>query len=419
MTPEEIRQTIEQLEQMAEEMENEGSGFQNGDMVNYTFDGEEGVAMVESVRDEAVTIRVMAVAGDSYEPTDNVLTVTENEISMMGGDADPEETEESEKEEEPEETGEEEETDDSEDEEEEDDDEKMIAKGVFVKWQSKAGEVIGEVKDVVSDEAVIIPETGDEFTFKGNGLLIEVYQDSKGLEDTGVHVALGVKDVEIIDKPETKPKRLLIKAKDFNIDESDESLGVISGLGSAYGKVDLGGDTVKKGSYTQTIAHNDGKVQLMFDHGWKVSDVAGIAELEDSEEGLMVKAKMPLDIQAVNDGYKMVKFMLDEGKALGFSIGYRTIKSEPLPNGVRELQELALEEMTITPYPMDTHARIRDAKSRKITYNSKRKAWQTLSVEQKAVKSDAPTGNQSQEGDYKSLTETLRQITTKIEEKNV
>jgi HK97 family phage prohead protease len=157
----------------------------------------------------------------------------------------------------------------------------------------------------------------------------------------------------------------------------------------------------------------------MFDHGYKVSDVAGVAYLEDSEEGLKVRAKMPLDIDSVRDAYKLVKFMVEEGKPLGLSIGYRVVKAEPLENGVRELQEIALEEMTITPYPMDTYARITDAKSRKITYNTKRKGWQTVVKTAKPSTSDAPTGNQVQQGEYKSLTEYLTEIKTHIEENHV
>lgn len=405
---ESIQQTISELEQLAQELEAEDDVlYQSGDMVDYNHEGNSGVAMVESVEEEVITVRVMAVAGDSFEPTDDVLVLTHDDVSPMDSDN---ESDDDSDEEEPEEN-EALEADEEEDEPE---------KGMFVSWPSKIGQVKGRVVDVSSDEDVVIPETGDKFS-PDNGVLclIEVYQkqDDK-FEDTGVHVALPVSDLQVIDPLEIKQRRIMMKAKNFELKIDDESkVGFLSGIGSAYGKVDLGGDTVKRGAYTQTINHNDGKVQLMFNHGWEVSDVAGIAYLEDTEEGLKVEGKMPIHIQSIKDGYEIAKFMLEEGKPLGFSIGYQVIKSEPLSNGVRELQEIALEEMTITPWPMDTHARIRNAKDRKITYHAKRRSWQTV-VKTTPIP-DAPTGNQLLQGEYKSLVTELRNLKQNIEEYHV
>ena len=409
MDIESIQQTINELEQLAQELEAQDETiYQSGDMVNYTHEGEQGVALVESVSENGLTVRVMAVAGDNFEPTDDVLMLSADDVSPMDSDnsdnSDASEDDDSEEEESSQEENEDEE----------------VEKGMFVSWQSKLGAVQGCIVDVSEKEAVIIPETGEEFSPEDGKLcLIEVYQKNKDeFEDTGVHVALQAKDLEVIDPLDVKQRRLMVKAKNFEMKEDDEKkFGFLSGIGSAYGKVDLGGDTVKRGAYTQTINHNDGKVQLMFNHGWEVSDVAGIAKLEDSEEGLMVEGKMPLHVNSVKDGYEIAKFMLEEGKPLGFSIGYQVIKSEPLSNGVRELQEIALEEMTITPWPMDTHARIRDAKSRKITYHSKRRGWQSLSKAK--PNPDAPTGNQLQQGEYKSLVDELRNIKQTIEENHV
>ena len=396
---ESIRQAIQELEELAREMESENEiVYQSGDMVDYTHEGTTGVAAVESVGDDTITVRVMAVAGDTFEPTDDVLTLSFDNVSHMDSDSSQEDDEE----------------------DDEIDEGTDLEKGVFVSWQSKSGLVCGRVVDISDDEDVVIPETGDVYAAEAGKLcLIEVYQkQGDSYEDTGVHVALYPDDLDVIDPLDVKQRRIMMKAKNFELKiDEEKNTGTISGIGSAYGKVDLGGDTIKRGAYTQTINHNDGKVQLMFNHGWKVSDVAGIAYLEDSEEGLKVEGKMPLHIQSVRDGYEIAKFMLEEGKPLGFSIGYQVIKSKPLANGVRELQEIALEEMTITPWPMDTHARIRDAKSRKITYHAKRRSWQTLAKDVKPT--DAPTGNQSLQGDFKSLVSELRNIKQNIEEHHV
>lgn len=401
-TPEQILARIDELETLLAESEEAQIEFSPDQMVNYQSEDGEGVAMVESVNGDQITVRVMAVAGDTFEPTDDVLTLDASQLSLMDADESAEYEEE------------EEETDEDEEVEVEEED---LAKGVFATWKSVYGDIAGRIIEIAKGEPVVIPETGDEYKSDSAIALIEVYQKNDGkFEDTGVHVAIEVKNLSVIDALEVKQRRLMVKAKNFELKTDDDNkFGFLSGIGSAYGKVDLGGDTVSKGAYTQTISHNNGKVQLMFNHGFEVADVAGIAELEDSEEGLVVNGKMPLHIPSIKDGYEIAKFMLEEGKPLGFSIGYQVIKSEPLANGVRELQEIALEEMTITPWPMDTHARIRDAKHRKITYNAKRRGWQTLK-KRSTPALDAPTGNQVEEGDYKSLTQELKQLKQIIED---
>lgn len=413
MDLESIQSTITQLEELAKEMESEGS-MQIGDIVNYTYEGESGVALIESIMDENANIRVMAVAGDNYEPTDDVYTVPLADLSHEGSMA--EEVEDGDGDDE---TAVEEEFEDVAEEEIE---EEELKKGMFVSWNSKHGITKGRIVDVVTDEPAIIPETGDEFKSDNPIALIEVYQEVESkYEDTGVHVAIDSSHLSAIDPLDVKPRKLMVKMNNYEVGDKadDDNIGIIKGLGSAYGKVDLGGDTVAKGAYTQTINHNDGKVQLMFNHGAKVSDVAGVAYLEDSEEGLMVEGKMPLSVPSIKDAYEIIKFMLSEGKSLGMSIGYIPVKSEPGPNGTRVLKEIALEEMTITPWPMDTSARIRDAKDRKFNYHTKRRGWQSVVNGKTRKENDAPTGNHAQKDEYKSLTELLSEIKNNIEEHHV
>lgn len=408
---ESILQAIDELESRLEQMESEEINFSEGDVVNYSHEGQDGVAMIESMGEGQATIRVMAVAGDSFEPTDDVYTLNLESLSVMAGDEEPVK-------EEGDEEGVEGEVDTDMDEEEEgeveEEEEEEIKKGAYVQFDTKAGKTIGIIVDMDAS-VVIIPETGAQVKSKAGMIaLIEVYENHDGWEDTGVHVAHPVKSLEVIQPIEVKLKRAMVKLKnvDANIDE-EANIGILKGIGSPYGKVDLGGDSIAQGAYTQTINHNGGKIQLMFDHGFKVDDVAGIAELEDTEEGLMVTAKMPLHIPSIRAKYEINRFMVEHGKPLGFSIGYRAVKSDYMANGIRLLKEIALEEMTITPYPMETHARIQEAKSRKIAYHSKRKEWQTLSAPKEI---DAPTSNQPKQDDYKSLVSELQELKSKINE---
>lgn len=398
-TPEQILARIDELEQLLVEAEENQVEFHAGQMVNYQSEQGEGVAMIENMDDENITVRVMAVAGESYEPTDDVLVLNASNLSVMETDSEePEEDSDEDSDEEPEDEVEVEEED--------------LEKGAFVSWISKSGKVVGRVVEIESDE-IIIPETGDVIDCSEKShAMIEVFEKyNDRYEDTGVHVAIPCDSLKSVEPLDIRPRQIMMKVKNAEMEYDEEkNIGWLKGIGSAYGKVDLGGDTISKGAYTQTIKHNDGKIQLSVDHGFRVKDVVGVAYIEDTEEGLLTKSKMPLHIPHVKDAYEMAKFMLAEGKPLGYSIEYNTVKSEPLPNGVRDLKELALEGMTITPWPMDTHARIRDAKSRKITYNAKRRGWQTLKKQATPQSSDAPTGNQVEEGDHKLLAQELNQL---------
>ena len=357
-----------------------------GDMVAYSPDGEEesGIAQVERVEDDYVVARIMASAeGGRLEPTDDVRNMAysdiriANEYASQGKPA-------------------------GHDEDDDNPDKNAITEGVWVKFRCVDGDVYGNVVEVSESEEVVIPDTGEKHMPENEALaLIEVYQHKTGgWEDTGIHVAHPVSRLSITDKLEEAPKKIVVKMRDCKItdeaeDDNGRKIGTIEGLASAYGKVDLGGDTVEPGAYKQTLQHNNGKFQLMFDHGFEVADTAGIAEASDTEEGLAIKGRMPLVSQKVRDNFEIIKFMQEEGKPIGLSIGYTPIKEEPGDYGVRRLKEIALHEISLTPYPMDTHARIRDAKNRKKTYYSKRHRWQALANGVQTEEADAPTSSQN------------------------
>lgn len=75
--------------------------------------------------------------------------------------------------------------------------------------------------------------------------------------------------------------------------------------------------------------------------------------------------------------------------------------------GIRDLLELAVMETSITPFPMNTEALIMSAKSRKLGYQAKRQAWQTIV---RKNKTDALDSNQLNEGDVLSLIEEIKTI---------
>jgi hypothetical protein len=345
-------------------------------MVSYMTDTEQGVGVVENFDEQAnvYTVRVYAVAGEQFEPTDVLLNLPLEALSEAEDDSEEEGTEveievnadvlpEDEMKAAP---GE-------------------LTDGDFVKWESAGGEAQGKVIQIATEGSLTVPDS--EFTVEATAedpaALIEVYERVEGgWRSSGVvvgHRFSTLSKIDPLEEAQLPKSRIVAKMKSVKMDmevSEDGKVGIIEGFASTYGNTDLGGDIVEKGAFKQTLLHKQGIVPLLLDHGYNTRDVAGVAMLEDQDKGLYMKAEMPLEDPEVNAAYKKIKFMLDRGAKMGLSIGYDTIKSMPGEDGTRLLKEVALHEVSITPFPMNTEAQIMAAKSRKSKSKIKQALWQ-------------------------------------------
>ena len=398
----------EETMQIDEPMVDEMKQFDIGDMVSFITETEQGVGVVENF-DEAAnvyTVRVYAVAGDQFEPTDVLLNLPLEALSETEDDSEEEGTE-------------------VEIELNADvlpDDEMKatpgeLADGDFVKWESAGGEAQGKVIQIATEGSLTVPDS--EFTVEATAedpaALIEVYERVEGgWRSSGVvvgHRFSTLSKIDPLEEAELPKSRIVAKMKSVKVDmevSEDGKVGIIEGFASTYGNTDLGGDIVEKGAFKQTLLHKQGIVPLLLDHGYNTRDVAGVAMLEDQDKGLYMKAEMPLQDPEVNAAYKKIKFMLDRGAKMGLSIGYDTIKSMPGEDGTRLLKEVALHEVSITPFPMNTEAQIMAAKSRKSKSKIKQALWQkTITRPVRPVKRTADDYT-SLLGDIKNLINELK-----------
>ena len=359
---------LQRLQGIVEELQSEETAlpeFATGDLVTFTDGESELVGLIESYDEQSLTVRVQAVAGDKIEPTDDVRTLTYDQVSAYT-------------------TG---------DELVGTDEQKSYDNGTWVCFLSDAGDTKG----------VIVGNTED-------GYLIEVYADvDEQVEATGVEVVHQKSDLTVINPPSVKEakRQILAKMSDVEMGMDENEHGYIKGYASTYGNVDLGGDMVAKGAFTQTLNHKGNRIKLFFDHKYDIKDIAGIGTMRDDEKGLLLEGKMPIKAQDVRNAFEKIKFMLEEGMDMGLSIGYDVVKSIMRPDGIRELKEIALHEVSITPFPMNTEALILSAKSRKIAYQAKKQAWQTIVHPNNP---DAPEGNQLTQDEITSLVEELKSI---------
>jgi HK97 family phage prohead protease len=141
----------------------------------------------------------------------------------------------------------------------------------------------------------------------------------------------------------------------FEIKSVSESDGSFTGLASTYGNVDQGGDEVMLGAFSKTLRNAKGPFPVLMGHD--THEQIGYAELEDSNAGLVVHGKLVMHTEKAKQAYALMK-----AKALrGLSIGYDTIRST-VKGSVRQLTELKLYEVSVTPFPMNEMAVVTSVK---------------------------------------------------------
>lgn len=136
--------------------------------------------------------------------------------------------------------------------------------------------------------------------------------------------------------------------------------GVIEGYGSVFDNVDLGGDIIAPGAFTNSL-RAPRKVKMLWQHD--AEKPIGIWDtLEEDGKGLRVSGRILTEIDKGRESLALVK----AGAIDGLSIGYRTIKSMDR-NGKRVIMQADLWEVSLVTFPMNELARIDAVKAAAMT----------------------------------------------------
>ena len=130
----------------------------------------------------------------------------------------------------------------------------------------------------------------------------------------------------------------------------------IAGYASLFGLRDKGGDTVLPGAYAASLrrmAARGAKVRMLWQHDPAQPIGSWDAGQEDAT-GLHVKGRLLPDVARAREA----QALLEAGAVDGLSIGYRTLRAEPVPGGGRKLIELDLWEVSLVTFPMQPEARV-------------------------------------------------------------
>lgn len=128
--------------------------------------------------------------------------------------------------------------------------------------------------------------------------------------------------------------------------------GTFEGYASTYNNIDSGFDVVLPGAFTKSLQDRPAsKIKMLWQHDstqpigvWKTA-------IEDSR-GLFVKGKILKEVQRGAEAYALMK----EGVIDSMSIGYRTLESDYTRDGVRQLKELGLMEVSLVTFAMNEQA---------------------------------------------------------------
>lgn len=133
--------------------------------------------------------------------------------------------------------------------------------------------------------------------------------------------------------------------------------GVVEGFASTFLNTDRHGERIMPGAFTKTLLENGNKIPLLWQH--KTDDPIGLASVYGREKGIAVTAKLDMDVEAGRRAFSAVK----KGIVRAFSIGFDTIKSRKGSDGVRELTELRLWEVSLVTFPANPEAVVTGAKA--------------------------------------------------------
>jgi HK97 family phage prohead protease len=135
--------------------------------------------------------------------------------------------------------------------------------------------------------------------------------------------------------------------------------GEIVGYASTFGDVDSQGDMVMPGAFKVSLAShhaNSTAPLLLWQHDIDQPIGRWSAVKEDSR-GLLARGRLSLGVAKADDAR-----VLARDGILGMSIGYRTVDAAYVRK-VRQLRRVDLIEISLTPSPSNTAARITAAKS--------------------------------------------------------
>jgi len=152
---------------------------------------------------------------------------------------------------------------------------------------------------------------------------------------------------------------LLYKDSSISVEPPDEK-GFIEGYASVYGVVDRQNERTMPGAFAKAVA-GPRKIKLLWQHKFD-RPIGKVTKLWEDERGLRFRGKLNLKTDWGRNAYEA----LLAGDLDSNSIGYNEIKGKNAINvddGVKDLYELELHEISVVSFPSNEAATVDEVKS--------------------------------------------------------
>ena len=152
-------------------------------------------------------------------------------------------------------------------------------------------------------------------------------------------------------------ERKLFSLDQVEVKFYDEKQGTFGGYASVFNGINSYGDTILPGAYKRTLKGRKRPILMRWQHFGPV--IGKWTDAREDEKGLWVEGELTPGHSLAADVYASMK----HGAVNGLSIGYVPVKANERPDGIRELKEIELVEISIVEEPADNSARVAAIKS--------------------------------------------------------
>lgn len=149
---------------------------------------------------------------------------------------------------------------------------------------------------------------------------------------------------------------MIFKQTSIGLEDIDESNGIVKGYGSVFNNIDSDNDIILAGAYTKTLQENGSRVRYCNQH--RIDQPLGkFTELREDGNGLYFCAEIPMTRMGQDILLLMKNGVINEN-----SVGIMPIVKSFRQDGVRELKEVKLYEISCVTLAANPLAMITDAK---------------------------------------------------------
>ena len=147
------------------------------------------------------------------------------------------------------------------------------------------------------------------------------------------------------------------------LEVKDASSGQFSGYAVTF-NFNVDGDVIAPGAFTKTLADKGPTGVPIFMHHDREQWVGSTTALVEDSKGLLMNAQLYLQSSIGRDAWGTLQGAMDAGFATGMSIGFiANVWQWDEETRVRTITEADMWEISITPWPANTEARVEEVYS--------------------------------------------------------